>query len=97
MKKERWKRITLEENEADKGEQSDAEVLGVCHRPGCAVPDTGYAKTLVDQSALKCHVEVSGREPRWFSNVRPVKFTRFDDSAQHSQEAVELQAMSFQP
>ena len=71
-------------------EQSDAEVLGVCHRPGCAVSDTGCAKTLIDKSALKCHVEDSGREPRWLTNVRPVKFTRLDDSAQHSQEAVEL-------
>ena len=51
-------RLTLEQNEAD--DQSDAEVLGVCHRPGCAVPDTGCAKTLIGQSALKSRVEVSG-------------------------------------
>ena len=60
MKEERWKRLTLEQNEADEGDQSDAEVLGVCHRPGCAVPDTGCAKTLIGQSALKRHVDVSG-------------------------------------
>ena len=64
MREERWKRLALEQNEADEGDQSDAEVLGVCHRPGCAVPDTGCAKTLIGQSALKRHVEVSGTASR---------------------------------
>ena len=71
MKEERWQRTTLEENEAHESEQSDAKVLGVCHRPSWAVSVTGCAKTLIDQSALKCHVKVSGREPRSLSNVRP--------------------------
>ena len=48
------------------------------------------AKTLIGQSALKRHVEVNGREPRWLSTVSPMKFRRFDDSTQHSQGAVEL-------
>ena len=85
MRRQRWKRHTLEQDEADKGNQSDAEVLGVGHRPGCAVPDTCCAKTLVGQSALKRHVEVSGKEPRLLSNVRPVKCRGLDDSTQHSQ------------
>ena len=68
-----------------RGNQSDAEVLGVCHRPGCAVPDAGCARTLIGQSALRRHVEASGKEPRWLSDVRPVKFRGFDDSTQHSQ------------
>ena len=83
-KEERWKRLALEQTEADESDQSDAEVHGVCHRPGCAVPDTGCAKTLIGQSALKRHVEVSGREPRWLSDVRQVKFRGFDDSTLHS-------------
>ena len=74
-----------------RGNQSDAEVLAVCHRPGCAVPDAGCARTLIGQSALRRHVEASGKEPRWLSDVRPVKFRGFDDSTQHSQEAVELE------
>ena len=56
-----------------------------------AVPDTGCAKTLTGQSALKRHVEVSGKEPRWLSNVRPVRFSGLDDSTRHSQRAVELE------
>ena len=32
-----------------------------------------------------------GKEPRWLSDVRPVKFREFDDSTQHSQGAVELE------
>ena len=60
MKREHWKRLALEQNEADESDQSDAEVLGVCHRPGCAVLDTACAKTLIGQSALKRHVEVQG-------------------------------------
>ena len=91
MKEERWKRLTLEQTEADAGGQSDAEVFGVCHRPGCAVADTDCAKTVIGQSALKRHVEVRGREPRWLSHVRPVKFREFDDSTQHSQGAVEME------
>ena len=35
-------------------------------------------------------MEVSGKEPRWLSNVRLKKIRRFDDSSQHSQGAVEL-------
>ena len=58
MKEEGWRRLPLEQNEADEGDQSDAEILGVCHRSGCA-------KTLNGRSAPKRHVEVSGREPRW--------------------------------
>ena len=84
-KEERWKRLALEQIEADESNQSDADVHGVCHRPGCAVPDTGCAKTLIGQSALKRHVEVGGREPRWLSDVRPVKFRGFNDSTQHLQ------------
>ena len=91
MRKERWKRISLEQKEAEEGNQSDAEVLGVCHRPGCAVPDTECAKTLIGESALRRHVVVSRKEPRWLSDVRPVKFRGFDDSTQHSQGAVELE------
>ena len=91
MREERWKRLSLEQNEADEGDQSDAKVPGVCHRSGCAVPDTDCAKTLIGQSAPKGHVKVSGREPRWHSNVRPVKFRGVDDSTQHSQGAVELE------
>ena len=91
MKEEQWKRLTLEQNEADEGDKSDAEVLGVCHRPGCAVPNMGCAKTLNCQSALKRHVEVSGREPLWLSHVRPVKFREFDESTQHLWGAVELE------
>ena len=37
----------------------------------------------------RVHVEV--REPRWLSDVRPVKFRRFDDRTKHSQGAVELE------
>ena len=51
----------------------------------------GGAKILIGQSALRRHVRVSGKEPRWLSDVRPVKFRGFDDSTQHSQEAVELE------
>ena len=91
MREERWKRISLEHKEAGEGNRSDAEVLGVCHRPGCAVPDTGFAKTLIGQSALRRLAEVSGKEPRWLSDVRPVKFRGFDVSTQQSQGAVELE------
>ena len=70
---------------------TDADVIGVCHRPGSAVPDTGCAKTLIGRSALKRHVEASGKEPRWVSNVRPVRFRGFDDSTQLSQGAVDLE------
>ena len=38
-----------EQKEAD--DETDAEALGVCHRPGCAVPDTGCAKTRSGRSA----------------------------------------------
>ena len=56
MREERWQRFTLEQNEADEGDQSDAEALGVRHRPGCAIPDTGCAQTLICHSAQKRHV-----------------------------------------
>ena len=49
-----------------------------------------YQIRAVRRSALKRNVDVSGKEPRWLSNVRPVKFRGFDDSTQHSQGAVEL-------
>ena len=62
-----------------------------CHRPGCAVPDTGCVKTLIGRSALRPHVEASGKELRWISEVRPVRFRGFDDSVQLSQGAVELE------
>ena len=65
VRADRWKRLALEQNEADEGNQTDAEVLGGCHRPGCAVPDTVRAKRLIGQSALKRHVEVSGKGPLW--------------------------------
>ena len=77
--------------ETDEGDHSDAEGLGVCHRPGCEVPDTGCALTPTGQSALKRHVEVSGKKPSRPSNVRPMKFSGFGDSTQHSQRAVELE------
>ena len=70
VREERWKRLTLEQNEADKSNQSDAEVLRVCHRPSCAVPDTVCGKTLIGQSAVKRYVKVNGNEPRWLSHVR---------------------------
>ena len=70
------------------------KALGVCHRPGCAVPDTGCAETLIGQGALERHVEVCGREPRWLSNVCPVTFRGFDD--QHSAIAGNIRiAMGF--
>ena len=34
VREERCKRLSLEQKEADKGDLSDSEVLGVCHRPG---------------------------------------------------------------
>ena len=34
------KRLSLKQKETDEGDRSDAEVLGGCHRTGCAVPDT---------------------------------------------------------
>ena len=61
VREDRWERLALEQNEADEGNQTDAEVLGACHRPGCAVPDTVCGKRLIGQSALKRHVEVSGK------------------------------------
>ena len=73
VREERWKRLSLKQKEAAEGHHSDAEVLGVCHRPGCA-------KTLIGQRALERRVEVSEKEPRRLSNVRPVKFRRLDDS-----------------
>ena len=73
----------------DEGDNLDAAVLGVCHRPGCSVPDTGCAKTLTGHCALKRHVEVSCKEPRWLPNVRQVKFRGF--ITQHSQGTVELE------
>ena len=45
----------------------------------------------LDRVVQKHHVKVSGKEPRWLSNVRHVKFKGFDDSTQHSQEAVALE------
>ena len=42
----------------------DAEALGVCHRPGCAVPETGYAKALIGCRALARHVAVTGTDLR---------------------------------
>ena len=49
VREKRWKRLALEQIEADEGNQSDAEVLGVCHRLGRTAPDTGCAKTLLDR------------------------------------------------
>ena len=88
---ERWRRLSLEQKGTDEGDHSDAEGLGVCHRPCCEVPDTGCALTPTGQSAKKRHVEVSGKEPSRPSNVRPMKFSGFGDSIQHSQRAVELE------
>ena len=41
-------KVMIQKNE----ERQDAEVLGVCHRPGCAVPDTRCPKTLFGRRAL---------------------------------------------
>ena len=73
VRKKKWKRLASEQEEADGGNETDAEVIGVCHRPGRAVPDTGCAKTLIGRNAPKRHVEATGKQPRWVSKVRPVR------------------------
>ena len=82
LKEERWKRLTLKQSEPDEGDQSDAEVLGVCHRPGCAVPDMGCAKNTdwSECSEAPCGSQVKGTALA--SHVRCVKCRGFDDSIQ---------------
>ena len=77
----------MEQKVADEDDHSYAEILGVCHRAGCAVPDTGSAKTLMVQSAPKRHVE----EKSHVGFRTSAQFRGLNDCTQHSQGAVELE------
>ena len=74
----------------EKEENRNTEVFAEGHGPGCAVPDTKCAKTLIGRSALARHVAVTGVRLRWLSDIAPVKFKVFDDSTQQTDGAVML-------
>ena len=88
--KTRWRRLTQACQDSEMEEDPDAEVLGVCRCPGCAVPDAGCAKTLIDRLALDRHAAVAGIALRWLPGVSPVQFKGLDGFAQQSEGAVEL-------
>ena len=90
VREERWRRLSRERQDSEE-EQQDAEVLGVRHRPGYAVLDTSYAKTLIGRRAMARHVAETGARSRWLPDSAHVRINGVDDRTQQSSSAVELE------
>ena len=90
IREERWKRLEAEMKEPLEQENESAEALGVTHQPGCAVPDTGCAKSLIGLETLNRHEQAMGRKVSWVKDAKRQRFRGFDDSLQESMGAVEL-------
>ena len=80
VRKERWRRLSRECQDSEEGDQN-AEVLGVCHRPGCAVPETQCAKDCASAGSSR------GGHRR---SLPVAGLKGCDDSTQQSHGAVEI-------